>query len=291
MTEERGVRNNRSLGLWVLAFAWLAPGRRRSAGGLARSDGSAKLHLQKCRDEKRHAAFEIAPRTNEMHGGKFRVLLAREIGLDLRTHLLTRHVQLKRPHQRNRWAGHDAVPMRRGAIVGGRQPRLLLDLAHHAAGDIEPVTADIVQIGRAGRKINAAGVGGVRRHLAEHEGAIRAAQRAHAEAVEDLAIRTTPIAPGEETGEIGLEITRGKMRAFERKRATEQDAAIPEVRLFALLFGKMRRDLVAARLHKRPGPGRYGKVQRLDAVNRRRRHAVISCSVPSSSWPARRTCW
>ena len=48
---------------------------------------------------------------------------------------------------------------------------------------------------------------------------------------------------------------------------------------------------IAARLRERPGERRNGQVQRLDAVSTRKRHAATSRSVPSSSWPARRTCW
>src|SRR5262249_12050810 len=117
------------------------------------------------------------------------------------------------------------------------------------------------------------------------------AQRAHAEAVEDLAIGKAPVAPGQHVGEIGLEIGCGKMRAVKGRRAAEQDAAVPQLRPLPLLLGKMRRDLVPPRLRKGPSEGLDDQVQRLDAVNTRRRHTAISRSVPSSSWPARRTYW
>src|ERR1700756_634090 len=138
--------------------------------------------------------------------------------------------------------------MRRGMIVGGRKSGLLLDLADDAAGNIEPAANDIVEIGRAGGKIDAPRVGGVRPHLAKHESAVRTAQRTHAKAVEDFVIRTPPIAPGEETGEIGFEIMCRKMRAVEQRPAAEQDAAVPQFRFLALLFGKKRPDLLPAGL-------------------------------------------
>src|SRR5271165_4740182 len=69
--------------------SWLSPGRRRELL-------SIKLSLQERRDEQRHGAGEIASRTNEAHGGKFRMFLLGEVGLDLRAHLLARHVELQR---------------------------------------------------------------------------------------------------------------------------------------------------------------------------------------------------
>ncbi len=45
-------------------------------------------------------------------------------------------------------------------------------------------------------------------HLAEHERAVGAAQRAHPETVEHVLVGKAPVAPGQEAGKIGLEIAR-----------------------------------------------------------------------------------
>ena len=96
--------------------------------------------------------------------------------------------------------------MRLARVVAGRKTGLLLELARDAAGYVDRAAPDVVEIGRAGRKIDAPGIGGVLAHFAEHEGAVGAAQRAHPEAVEHVPVRKAPVAPGQEAGEIGLEI-------------------------------------------------------------------------------------
>ena len=98
--------------------------------------------------------------------------------------------------------------MRAGAIIRRRQAGFLLDFAGDAARYIDRAVADIVEIGRARRKIDAPGIGGMLAHFAQHEGAVGATQRAHAKTVEHVLVRKTPVAPGQETGEIGLEIAR-----------------------------------------------------------------------------------
>ena len=76
---------------------------------------------------------------------------------------------------------------------------------------------------------------GVLAHLAEHEGAVGAAQRAHAEAVEHGLVGKAPVAPGQEAREISLEIAGAETVACKHRVAPEQDAAVPHRRPFALL--------------------------------------------------------
>ena len=76
--------------------------------------------------------------------------------------------------------------------------------------------------------------------LAEKEGAVGGAQRAHAKAVEHVRVGMAPVAPGQETCEIGFEIASGEARPLEGRIAREQHAAVPDSRLLALLLGKVR---------------------------------------------------
>src|SRR3954471_2881101 len=117
---------------------------------------------------------------------------------------------MQNPDHGHRTAGIDAMPVRLAAVVAGHQTGLRLEFAHHTAGYIKRAIPDIVEIGRAGWKIDASSIGGVASHLTEHEGAIGAAQRAHPETVKHAIIRKTPVAPRQEAGEISLEIRCGK---------------------------------------------------------------------------------
>jgi hypothetical protein len=60
-------------------------------------------------------------------------------------------------------------------IVRLNEAGFLENLADDAAGDVNPAAADVVKIGRAGRKIDSPGIGGMRRHLAQQECAVRCA--------------------------------------------------------------------------------------------------------------------
>src|SRR5262249_50310772 len=108
---------------------------------------------------------------------------------------------------------------------------------------------------------------GARGHLAQHESAVGSAQRAHAEAIEDLAVRKTPVAPGEEACEIGFEIAQRQPPAGEVGVAAEQHAAVPEAGLLMLLRGEMRVDLGASFMLERPRPLFQFQVERGDAVD------------------------
>ena len=129
---------------------------------------------------------------------------------------------------------------------------------------------DIVEIGRAGGKVDAPGVGGVRAHLAEHEGAVGGTQRAHAKAVEHVAVGKAPVAPGEEARKIRLEIIGAEAITGKARIARQQHPAVPQLRLLALRVGKMRRYLGAPRLGERPGPRRHPQIERGDAMKIRK---------------------
>src|SRR6185437_5775627 len=139
---------------------------------------------------------------------------------------------------------------------------LFLDLAGDAAFDVEPVAADVIAIGRAGGEIDATGVRGVLAHLAEHERAVAAAQRAHAEAVEHAAVRKAPVPPGQEAREIGLEIIRAETPGGEHRIAAEQNMAVPELRPLALLGREMGVDLGAPLVRERPRLWTHPEIER-----------------------------
>src|SRR5215472_6465268 len=112
--------------------------------------------------------------------------------------------------------------MRRRSIVGRLKAGLLLNFAGHVACKVERVAADILEIGRARGKIDAARIARMLAHFAEHKGPVRAQKRPHAEAVEGLPVREAPVAPGQQACEIDLEIARGKARALEARVAAKQ---------------------------------------------------------------------
>src|SRR4051812_10757645 len=107
----------------------------------------------------------------------------------------------------------------------------------------------------------------MRAHLAEHEGAVAAAERAHAEAVEHARIGKAPVAPRDEAGKIGLEIAGAEPIVGEYRIASEQHAAIPQRRPFAPQLRKMRVDLRAAFVGERPCPWLDREIERADAMN------------------------
>ena len=211
------------------------------------------------------------PRTRWI-AGKFRLSLPRKIGLDPGAQRLARHVDMQYPHHRDRHAGADAIPMGFGAVVRSGKAGFLLDLAGDAAFDVEPIAADVIEIGRAGGEIDATGVRGMLAHLAEHKRAVAAAQRAHAEAVEHAAVRKAPVAPGQEAGEIGLEIVGAETPGGKHRMAAEQNMAVPELRPLALLGREMRVDLGAPSSRERPRLRTHLEIERRDAMNDRSGH-------------------
>ena len=118
---------------------------------------------------------------------------------------------------------------------------------------------------------------GVLAHLAEHEGAVGAAQRAHAEAVEHAAVGKAPVAPGQKACEIGLEIAgaeAGRRRIPDCARAGRGRSTAPAFR--AAGSAKCAVDLGAARFGERPRPGLDSEIERGDAMNDRRRRPLIA---------------
>src|SRR6478735_5936087 len=164
------------------------------------------------------------------------------------------------------------MPVRVAPTVARLEPGLLLELPYNAAWDINRTIPDVVEIGRARRKINAPGIGGVRAHFAHHERTIGTAQRAHPGTVEDILVGEAPVAPRQEACEIGLEVTGAETLAGEDRLAPEQHAAVPQFRPLALLQREMRGDVRAPFLRERPRPWLHGQVKRRDAMNDRGSH-------------------
>src|SRR5437899_407201 len=132
--------------------------------------------------------------------------------------------------------------MRLARVFAGREPGLFLEFARNAAGYVDRAVPDVVEVGGAGRKIDASGVRRVLAHLAKYESAVGAAERAHAKTVEHGRIGETPVAPGQKTCEISFEIAGAEAVSGKHRVAPEQDATVPQRGLFALLVGEMRRD-------------------------------------------------
>src|SRR6202035_293923 len=202
---------------------------------------------------------------HQMDGRTCRLGLPGDIGLDPPPQLLACYIDVQYPDHRNRAACDDAVPMRGRAIVRRPQSGFLLDFAGSAAGDVDLTMADIVEVGRSRRKIDATRIRGVPAHFAEDEGAVAGAQRAHSESVEHASVGKAPVAPGQEACEIGLEIRRRETLPVENGIARQQDAAVPD-RLFARLDGEMRLDLGLPRLRKRPRFWLKSQIERGDAM-------------------------
>src|SRR5882672_11227793 len=160
--------------------------------------------------------------------------------------------------------------MRLACVLAGHKAGLFLEFAHDAARYVDRAVPDVVEVGRSGRKIDAPGVRRVLAHLAEHEGAVGAAERAHTKTVEHGSVGKAPVAPRQKACEIGFEIAGAEAIPGKHRVAPEQDAAVPQGGLFALLVGEMRRDLSAPRFGKRPRPRFDNEVEHTDAMNDRR---------------------
>src|SRR5258708_3382555 len=241
-----------------------------------------ELLLDKRRHEPRHRRGEIAGIVHQMHRGKFGLIMAGEIGLYPGAHLVDRHLDIQHAEHRNRSAGDDAIPMRAGPIIGRRQAGFLLDLARDAACYIDRAAAEVVEVGRARRKIDAPGIRGMLAHFAQYERAVGAAQCAHSEAVEHAPVRKAPVAPCQEACEIGVEIAGAEAVASENWIACQQNPPIPDFRFLALLDREMRLDLSAPLVGERPRPRSDVQIKRGDAMNRDWRHRPP----PAYIWPA-----
>ena len=109
-------------------------------------------------------------------------------------------------------------------------------------------------------------------HFAQHERAVGAAQRAHAEAVEHAPVRKAPVAPCQEISEIGIEITGAEAIPGEVRVAPQQNPPIPDFRFLALLHREMRIDVGAPLVGEWPRPRTDIQIERGDAMNRDWQH-------------------
>ena len=185
--------------------------------------------------------------------------------------------------------GVDHGPARiKGDLVRPRS-RSPLEFAQRAGGEVDLAVEDVVRVGRAGGKIGRAGVGGVGRHLAEQEGAVGADQRRHRKGVGDRRVGKTEVAPGEEGGEIGLEIFAAERRSSragaDRVASQQQHAAIVEPRLPGDARAPVVGDARRLGLGERPRARGEAEVERVDRENARGAHRSIVPSATSTAGP------
>src|ERR1700722_7863723 len=185
----------------------------RSAAASPTKRQSRKLGFEKRTHKAWHHGHNVGTRPHQMDGAKLRLRLAGEMSLNPRLERLACQFDPQYPNHRDRWPSKYAAPVRVHGVIGRIEAGFLGDLAHDAAGEIEPAVPDIVGIGRAGRKIDAPGVGGVAAHFAEQERAVGRFDRAHAKTVEDACVGKTPIAPRQKTRKVRLEEVGAKIVA------------------------------------------------------------------------------
>ena len=140
----------------------------------------------------------------------------------------------------------------------------LLKLAPNAEIEIDGAVDDVVRIGRAARKIDAAGIGGVRAHDPEQKRAVGGNDRRRAETVVHGRRRPAPMAPGGEARKVGFEIAAAENTIRQSMFVQQQHAAVPQGRLLALLRGEPGIDLGAPLGRKGPKLRREGKFQPVD---------------------------
>ncbi len=164
----------------------------------------------------------------------------------------------------------DDGPTRVERDLAGLDAGFLQEFAQRASLEIDAAGEDVLGIGRAGGKVDRAGVGGVRGHFAEQEGAVGADERGHREAVADLRVGKAEIAPGEKGGVVGLEIVAAQDRRavgarLEGVAGEQQHAAVVEARLGGEARAPMRGDSLRFGLGERPRPRREAadRVRRL----------------------------
>src|SRR5947209_7549602 len=116
----------------------------------------------------------------------------------------------------------------------------------------------------------------MRGHLAQHEYAVAAAQRAHAESVEYAFVRKIPVAPCQKGRKIGLEIGGAEAFAAEERIAAQQNPAVPEFWLRGLLTCEMRIDFGAALDRERPGPRTAFQIEPRYAMNGERHRCYFA---------------
>src|SRR4051794_11850846 len=181
-----------------------------------------------------------------------------------------------------------------GAVVRRHEPGFFLGFPSDAAGNVDRAIPDVVGVRRSRRKVNAPGIRRVRAHLAQHEGAVAGAKRAHAKSVEHVLVGKPPIAPRQEAGKISFEIFGAEAFAGKTGTARQQHAAIPDLRFLALLAGEMRVNVGTASFGERPPKGADLQVKPRDPLDgwlRHCDHANLTSRPSPWSWPDRRTRW
>src|ERR1700722_19972348 len=143
-----------------------------------------KLMLDERRDKARNRRPEAGRPAYQMDGGEVGLALGGQIVLDPRAYGFACETDIQYSHHRNARTDDHAIPVIDGTVIRRRQPGFFLDFTRHAAGNIDRAVAQIVEIGRSGRKINPPGIGGMLTHFTHHEGAVGATQRAHAKTIE-----------------------------------------------------------------------------------------------------------
>ena len=176
-------------------------------------------------------------------------------------------------------------PARLRLEIVRRKTGLLADLAHDVAGEINPRAGDIAQVRQAGREIDHARIRGMRAHDPEQERAVAAAQRAHAKAILDAAVREAPMAPGQQAGEIGFEIGAVEHRPSDGMVVQHQHPAVPKRRVRLPQRVEMSVDLGAPLGRKRPRPRRQGELEPLDRHDGDLGHASIVPFVTMTASP------
>src|SRR5262249_25763994 len=110
---------------------------------------------------------------------------------------------------------------------------LLGDLPPDVAVEIDTAADDISRIEHAGRKVDAAGTGGMGIHHAQQERAIAGQQRPHPETRADVPVGKAPVAPSDETCVISLEHSALQRGAGNLKIPQQQDTPVPQLGFFA----------------------------------------------------------
>jgi hypothetical protein len=238
-------------------------------------------------DEFRHPRVEIGAAAHDHDIAKLRFALAGEKGEDARPQRGGGLRSLQQLDQRQPRSGEHGVPSRGHGDIVGRQAGLFGKLAQQAAVEIDGVAAHVVGIGRAGREIELAGVGGMRRHQPEQERAVGTMQRAHRKADLDRPIGKIEGAPRQEAREIGFEKRAAQLIGGERMLVHHQHAAIPQRRLSALQLREAGVDLGAPLHCERPRPRHKAHRDAFDRDDRQPAHRARPG--PSSKGRARNT--
>src|SRR5947209_1043728 len=135
--------------------------------GLGREPG-----FEESGDVTRHRAGEIGLAPHQMDIGQFRRFLQGEVVNNPGAQGCAGHIDAQHLDHRHDRSVMETVPTRFVPVVGGRQTRLLLQLARDVACYVDSAVPDVVEIRHAGWKIDPAGICGLLRHLAERKSTV-----------------------------------------------------------------------------------------------------------------------